>query len=121
MLVAYRLAQLYAALGGLVAIGFLGFGIDRVSPGAHGSHAFRPLLLPGLILLWPLVLWRWHALSRPQPAMAGFGREYRSAHRAIWLALAMLLPLLLALAMALRQDDRADAPAQLLAPPGAAP
>ena len=24
-----------------------------------GAYAFRPLLLPGLALLWPLVLWRW--------------------------------------------------------------
>jgi hypothetical protein len=30
-----------------------------VSPASTGAYAFRPLLLPGLALLWPLVLWRW--------------------------------------------------------------
>ena len=52
-------AKIYAGLGGLVAIGFLAVGIDRVDPSARGVYAFRPLLLPGLTLLWPWVLFRW--------------------------------------------------------------
>lgn len=50
--------------GVFVAIVFLVFGIERVEPGAQGSYAFRTLLLPGLITLWPLVLWRWVAVER---------------------------------------------------------
>ena len=54
----------YAALGVAVALAFLTVGIERVDPAARGAHAFRPLLLPGLVLLWPLVLWRWRRLER---------------------------------------------------------
>lgn len=54
----------YAMLGVVVALVFLAVGIERVDPAARGAYAFRPLLLPGLILLWPLVLWRWRRLER---------------------------------------------------------
>lgn len=58
------LALAYAALGLAVAAAFLGFGIGRVDPAARGSYAFRPLLLPGVVLLWPLVLWLWARRGR---------------------------------------------------------
>ena len=54
----------YAALGAAVALAFLTAGIERVDPAARSAYAFRPLLLPGLTLLWPLVLWRWRRLER---------------------------------------------------------
>ena len=54
----------YPALGAAVALAFLTVGIERVDPAARGAHAFRPLLVPGLVLLWPLVLWRWRRLER---------------------------------------------------------
>jgi hypothetical protein len=49
----------YGVAGLAVALVFLFRAIERATPAARGAHAFRPLLLPGLILLWPLVLWRW--------------------------------------------------------------
>jgi hypothetical protein len=52
-------AYAYSALGLLVAALFLVFGLDRIDQAARGSFAFRPLLVPGLVLLWPLVLLRW--------------------------------------------------------------
>jgi hypothetical protein len=55
------LAGAYAAAGLAVGLAFLLGPIERATPAARGAHAFRPLLLPGLILLWPLVLWRWPA------------------------------------------------------------
>lgn len=58
------LAQLYAAVGLIVGLAFLLRGIDRVDPAARGAHAFRPLILPGLVLLWPVVAWRWARLAR---------------------------------------------------------
>jgi hypothetical protein len=58
------LIEAYAAVGALVAAIFLLWGIDRVEVGARGSYAFRVLLVPGVIGLWPLVLWRWRALER---------------------------------------------------------
>ena len=56
--------KIYAAIGGVVAAAFLLYGIDRVDQGAHATYAFRPLLIPGAVLLWPLVVWRWIALER---------------------------------------------------------
>ncbi|MCG8547864.1 MAG: hypothetical protein MJE12_27020 [Alphaproteobacteria bacterium] len=55
--------QIYGICGGVVAVAFLLFGVDRVDPSAHGAYAFRPLLVPGTILLWPLVLARWLRLQ----------------------------------------------------------
>ncbi|WP_293862583.1 hypothetical protein [uncultured Alsobacter sp.] len=56
-------AWAYGAAGALVAVVFLAVGIDRVMPAARGAYAFRPLLLPGLVMLWPVVLWRWFRLN----------------------------------------------------------
>ena len=49
----------YGAAGLLVGVAFLVWGIERLDAAAVGAYAFRPLLLPGLVLLWPLVLRRW--------------------------------------------------------------
>ena len=85
-------------------------------PSARGAYAFRPLLVPGLILLWPLVLWRWWMLTRRAPPVS-LGRHYRAAHRRVWLLFAVLLPVALLAAMALRQEPALDpAPDRLSAP-----
>jgi hypothetical protein len=60
----YHFATGYAVVGGLVAVPFVLIGVDRVDPAARGAIAFRPLLLPGAVLLWPVVLGRWIALER---------------------------------------------------------
>ena len=54
----------YLAVGFVVGAAFLFLGIDSIDASSRGAYAFRPLLLPGLILLWPLVARRWYALSR---------------------------------------------------------
>jgi hypothetical protein len=54
----------YLAAGLVPALVFVLWGIDRIDPSAHGAYAFRPLLLPGLVLLWPAVLLRWLVLER---------------------------------------------------------
>lgn len=109
-----HVALAYAGLGVLVAVAFQALGLDRVAPGARGAYAFRPLLLPGLVLLWPLVLWRWAVLARG--AAPGPGRHYAAAHRLAWVALAVLLPLLLVGALALRPSGPLEAPAERIAP-----
>jgi hypothetical protein len=58
------LAWAYGLLGLAVAAAFLLYGIDRVDPSARGAVAFRPLVAPGIVLLWPLVLLRWRALAK---------------------------------------------------------
>ncbi len=65
------IGRYYLMAGGVVAALFLVVGIDRVAPSARGSHAFRPLLIPGICLIWPLVLYRWVALERAGPGNNG--------------------------------------------------
>jgi hypothetical protein len=57
------IAEGYGLVGLAVAAAFLLFGIERCEPAARGAYAFRPLLVPGLVLLWPVVLWRWFRLA----------------------------------------------------------
>jgi hypothetical protein len=54
----------WLGIGVLVGVAFLFLGIDRVDDSAHGAYAFRPLLLPGLVLLWPFIVLRWYQLAR---------------------------------------------------------
>ncbi len=109
-------AQGYAAVGFLTALAFLAFGLARLDPGARGAYGFRPLLLPGLLLLWPLVLVRWAILARA-PARNGLGRRFSGTHRAVWMVLAVALPIVLLGALALRQSGPLEAaPVRLSAP-----
>jgi len=59
-----QLTTIWLVIGVIVGVAFLFLGIDQVDPAARGSYAFRPLLLPGLTLLWPFVAVRWFILSR---------------------------------------------------------
>ena len=56
--------MLWGCIGLAVAAAFLLYGFDKVDPGAHDAYFVRPLLLPGIVLLWPLVVWRWLSLVR---------------------------------------------------------
>lgn len=54
-----RLAGLYLLLGALFALPFALRWVNRLDEvAAHGTRGFRALLLPGAILLWPLMLVR---------------------------------------------------------------
>ncbi|MGF1467745.1 MAG: hypothetical protein ACFCGT_16595 [Sandaracinaceae bacterium] len=52
-------AQVYLAVGGLVALPFLVVGLRRVEGGRGASIPFRVLILPSVVALWPAVVWRW--------------------------------------------------------------
>ena len=56
--------EIWGAVGALTCVLFLFIGIDRVDPAAHDAYAFRPLLIPGIVVIWPLVLWRWWSLEK---------------------------------------------------------
>ena len=58
------MAEWYLLAGVAFAVVFLLYGIDRVDEAAHGAYAVRPLLFPGVVVLWPLVLARWIAAER---------------------------------------------------------
>ena len=101
----------WLATGVLVGVAFLFLGIDRVDHAARGAYAFRPLLLPGLVLLWPFVA---VALVRAGAVMR---RRHRDVHRVTWLVLAFLLPAIVLLSLMLRPIGPTEAPQIQLAPP----
>ena len=62
-----RVTGLYAAIGVLAGVPFVIWGIGRVDHAAKGAPwAFRVLVLPGVIAMWPLMVRRWWA-SRGAP------------------------------------------------------
>ena len=67
--------EIYMWLGLGVAAVFLTIGVGRVDPAARGAYAFRPLILPGVVGLWPLVLWRWVKLELALWSSKGEGGE----------------------------------------------
>lgn len=111
------LAQAWGVVGLAVAAVFLLWGIDRIDPAAHGAIAFRPLLVPGIVLLWPLVLWRWRVLSRAPETAGRFDRPAPArVHRRIWIGLAVVLPAILLVAAAIHQEGPRDVAAVRIAP-----
>lgn len=51
---------LYAGAGLLFALPFLACGLQRIDSAARGSRlAFRLIILPGTVALWPLLLRHW--------------------------------------------------------------
>lgn len=98
------LASGWLYVGAVVSILFLLIGIGRVDESAKGSFTFRPLLVPGILLLWPLVLWRWWQLENNwDPAIVHY-RAVRRAHGWVWLVLGIGIPALLAIALVNRQE-----------------
>ncbi|MTI17143.1 hypothetical protein E1162_07800 [Rhodobacteraceae bacterium RKSG542] len=51
-------------MGLAVALLFLVFGLDKVEEAARGAYLFRLQIIPGLVLLWPLVIYHWRSASR---------------------------------------------------------
>ena len=58
------IATFYIYAGGAVAVVFLLFGLGQLDENAQGTWVFRPLLIPGVLLIWHLVIWRWMVLHR---------------------------------------------------------
>lgn len=55
----------YLAVGVVFGLAFVTRGIARVDSVAHGaSFAVRALLLPGSVLLWPILIRMWISASR---------------------------------------------------------
>ena len=77
------LVQGWGILGGVTALVFLTWGIDRIDEDAQGAYVFRVLLIPGVLLIWPVVLWRWWQIedgnqmwmARYTPVRAQHGRS----------------------------------------------
>jgi hypothetical protein len=58
----------YLGIGAAFSVAFVTRGVDRIDPMARGAGwGFRALILPGSILVWPLLLVRWAAGSMAPP------------------------------------------------------
>lgn len=57
-------SYVYGAIGIVVALCFVFVGVNRIDAAAKGAWLARLIWLPGLVLLWPVVLIRWIALER---------------------------------------------------------
>ena len=69
------LAGVYLICGLVFSIPFALIGVGKIDPhAAHGSWGFRLLIIPGSILLWPLLSLRWVKGIHEPP-------EERTAHR----------------------------------------
>lgn len=110
-------AEIWAWIGLAVATLFLLVGIDRVDANAKTSFTFRPLLIPGVVLLWPMVLWRWWVLETDRDRPLQRHRPPRRFHKLAWLVLAPLIPAILITGLLVRQDGPYERPAVLLEAP----
>ena len=111
------IAQTYCLIGAGVAALFLVFGIDRIDEDARGAYAFRPLLIPAVLLIWPIVLWRWLREEIGAAAWTGRYTPPRAAHGVAAALMAVVIVVTLATGFAIRQSWPADAvPVQLEAP-----
>ena len=66
--------QVWGIIGAVVASAFLTVGIDRIDEDARGAYVLRPLLIPGVLRIWPLVRWRWCRIetqAAPGPRVTG--------------------------------------------------
>ena len=69
---------LYALVGLLFAIVFVGYGVQRIDTQARGAGlGFRLLILPGVAAFWPMFLSRW-ARGVPDPPIEK--TPHRSLH-----------------------------------------
>lgn len=101
-------------IGGAVSLVFLTIGIDRVDEDSVGAYVFRPLLIPGILLIWPLVLWRWWQIEAQSYAWANRYHPPRKAHAIAAVVMACVVVVGLIYGLSLRQTWPADiAPIQL--------
>ena len=111
------IAEIWAWIGLAVATVFLTFGIDRIDENARGAYIFRPLLLPAVLLIWPLILWRWFVLETGRDDWAKRHRPPRRSHRWAALAFAMMIPAVIVTGLAVKQTwPEAFEPKRLEAP-----
>jgi len=110
-------AQYYTMIGAGVAALFLIFGIDRIDEDAQGAYAFRPLLIPAVLLIWPIVLWRWLREETGAATWTGRYTPPRAAHSAAAALMGLAIVVTLATGFAIRQSWPADAAPVLLEAP----
>lgn len=109
--------QIYLGIGAVVAAAFLVVGIGRIDENARGVWVFRPFLIPGILLIWPLVLVRWAQMERSGDMGHKRFRPPLALQPRIALGMALAIAVVISGAMVLRQDGPIEAAAELLEPP----
>ena len=110
--------RLWLIAGAAVAAVFLTIGIDRIDEDSQGAYVFRPLLIPGVLLIWPLVLWRWIVYETERENWRARYRPPRRAHQVVGYALCLGICLIVATALSKRQVWPSEfTPVQLSPPP----
>ena len=109
--------RIWASIGAIVAAIFLTIGIDRIDEDARGAYVFRPLLIPGVLVIWPLVLWRWYIYETNAEVWSRRYAPPRKAHFAVGMILPIGIALIILTGLNLRQTWPSDiAPIQLSPP-----
>ena len=98
-----------------VAALFLFYGIDSCDEDADGAYAFRPLLIPGLLLVWPLAIWRWYRITTQTETWANRYMPPRAVHSVFAAGLALAVVALLLAGMLVRQEWPGDITPERLA------
>ncbi|MEM7074446.1 MAG: hypothetical protein AAGA28_05165 [Pseudomonadota bacterium] len=111
----------WGLIGVAVAAVFLTVGMGRIDEDARGAVGFRPLLVPGIMVLWPLVLWRWYVLATGTDNWQRRHDPPRRGHAIVAAVLACVLALTLVLSVALRQSWPSDIAPERLSLPGEQP
>ena len=107
-------------IGAGVAVIFLFWGIDRIDEDARGAYVARPLFVPAILIIWPLVLWRWWILETGRDDWAKRHDPPRNAHAVASLLMAAAIAAALAFGLMARQTWPSDIAPERLAAPEAA-
>ena len=106
--------RIWGSIGAVVAAIFLTIGMDRIDEDAQGAYVFRPLLIPGILVIWPLVLWRWYVYESGREVLGKRHLPPRKAHFLVGWILPIGIALIILTGLNLRQTWPADiAPEQL--------
>jgi len=109
--------SIWGIIGALIALVFLTIGIDRIDEDAQGAYVFRVLLIPGILVIWPLVLWRWYRYETNADAWARRHHPPRKAHFSVGLILPVGIALIILTGLSIRRPWPASfEPVQLSAP-----
>lgn len=109
--------SLWGTVGAIVAALFLTIGIDRIDEDARGAYVFRPLLIPGVLVIWPLVLWRWYMYETGSELWPRRYLPPRKSHFAVGMIMPIGIALIILTGLLLRQSWPVDiAPVQISAP-----
>ena len=106
--VIFLVIQVWASIGALVALVFLTVGIDRIDEDAQGAYAFRPLLIPACLLIWPLIVWRWFVLEKGRDKWEKRYKPPREAHFWVAIIFALSIPGILLIGFSQKQQWPAD-------------